>query len=154
MKLSRFVLFSLLMGVLLLLGCGGASGTKVSGKVTYKNKPVSLANLTFVPADNLDEGRQFSGMTSSEGRITVDTQDQDGLPAGKYEITVDWWLQKNGKPVPDGEEGETMKENGTAIHYRASLTKDVKGESTVLNLSLDDANPTVVRDDDEGGEGR
>src|SRR5947208_12207104 len=53
------------------LGCGGGSSKTagVSGRVTYKGKPVAKANVSFTPTEGA--GRAASGLTDGNGYYTL-----------------------------------------------------------------------------------
>jgi hypothetical protein len=72
----------------LTVGCGGASKTApVTGRVTYKGKPVPNANVSFSPVDS--GGRPATGITDSGGRFTLGTvSTNDGALIGKYQVSI------------------------------------------------------------------
>ena len=74
------------------LGCGegstGDSPVPVSGKITYKGKPVDGAQVTFL-AVAASGGRSASGQTTADGTFTLTTNKTgDGAVPGEYVVTV------------------------------------------------------------------
>lgn len=89
---SRFVAAVALAGVL--TGCGGKGPANVEkqqtqparGFVKYKGAPLKDAAVTFHALDGKVSG---NGKSDGVGSFTVSTYGQnDGLPAGKYKVTV------------------------------------------------------------------
>src|SRR5262245_32889412 len=59
-------------------GCGPSGGT-VSGKVTYRGKPVTMGHVTMIGSDNV----QYVGDITSEGTYSI-----PHVPGGPVKITV------------------------------------------------------------------
>jgi len=88
-------------------GCGGSSsGTAaVSGRVTYKGKPVANANVSFTPAEGAS--RAATGLTDANGRFTLGTfSTSDGALPGNYRIGV--IARGPDRPPKPGETGSGM----------------------------------------------
>ena len=68
---------------LFLAGCGGSWGT-ASGTVTLDGAPLKDGTVSFHPAG---DGPTAYG-TVTDGAFTVSTGQRDGLPAGKYKVTI------------------------------------------------------------------
>ena len=74
-------------------GCGrsGPKTVSVSGKVTYKGKPVSKGNVVFQPVD-LPKGRPFRpsrGELREDGSYRMSTFSRDDGPMpGKYRVII------------------------------------------------------------------
>jgi hypothetical protein len=79
----------LAFGCALLTDCSGSSGPRVAsvnGTVTYKDKPLANADVTFAPEDG---GRVASGRTDANGRFTLGTfSTGDGAIIGKHRVSV------------------------------------------------------------------
>jgi hypothetical protein len=90
MKPSGSAWISLLALALGCLGCGsGERLHPVSGKVTYKGKPLSGALVTLHPKDNNDPRvERPNGFTQEDGTFTVVTGQKQGAAAGQYVVTV------------------------------------------------------------------
>ncbi len=71
-----------------LAGCGGdPKVVKVTGTLTYKQKPVTNAILTFLP----DKGRQSWAETDEQGRFKINyDRHQDGAVVGKHKVWVEF----------------------------------------------------------------
>lgn len=81
--LSQIALFPI---CLLLAGCGGSGIVAVSGKLTFKGKPVTNAFVNFVPADG---GRPSMGETDASGKFTLTYDPQTkGVRTGKHKVFV------------------------------------------------------------------
>ena len=88
--------------MLLLAGCGTPSG-QVSGKVTFKDQPAAGAELKFESASNAEE--QFFGIAGDDGAYALSYRTLDGLPPGRYVVTITHFTLPGGRPLPSGEEG-------------------------------------------------
>jgi hypothetical protein len=73
------------VGFLLLAGCSGSKGTKVtlSGKLTYKDAPVSGVSLVLYPAVGLKEEEPLSIPVAQDGTFEV-----ADVPMGDYKVVV------------------------------------------------------------------
>lgn len=81
--------------VLILVGCGGDRDKpklgKVSGKVTYKGKPVSSGHIVFTPSTGKggETGQTATGEIESDGSYTMTTFNTgDGAILGQHVVTV------------------------------------------------------------------
>ncbi|AMV40305.1 carboxypeptidase regulatory-like domain-containing protein [Planctomyces sp. SH-PL62] len=70
-----------------LAGCGGEPGlVKVTGRVTYKGRPVSKGQVYFTPEKG---GRAADSALDSDGNYRLGTFDLgDGAYAGSYQVSV------------------------------------------------------------------
>jgi hypothetical protein len=73
----------LLVGALVMAGCGSARGT-VTGKVTMGGKAVPLAMVTFHGKDSQGKDVQRNATTGLDGSYHV-----TGVPAGDMTVTVE-----------------------------------------------------------------
>jgi hypothetical protein len=139
-------LLIVLLVTALTTGCGGASKTSaVSGRVTYKGKPVPNANVSFTPVEG--DTRAAEGLTDSDGRFTLRTfETNDGALPGKYRISV-IARGPNRPPKPgetgSGMPGEMMPGDPTIpLKYFApdtsGLTREVTRGSNRVDLELKD----------------
>jgi hypothetical protein len=128
-------------------GCGGSGGgtAAVSGRVTYKGKPVPNANVSFTPAEGAT--RAATGLTDSNGRYTLGTfSASDGALPGKYRISV--IARGPDRPPKAGETGSGMPGEmmpGDPIIPKkyfapdtSGLTQEVKRGSNRVDLELKD----------------
>jgi hypothetical protein len=68
-------------------GCGSARTAPVKGVVTFDNKPLPNAFVTFVAQDK--GGHDAHGMTDASGAFQLSTfQPRDGALPGLYKVTV------------------------------------------------------------------
>jgi hypothetical protein len=70
------------------LACGSAEGmAPVSGKVTYKGKPVPKGSITF--ASTTEGGRNATGQLDANGYYKLQTENPgDGALIGDYLVTI------------------------------------------------------------------
>jgi hypothetical protein len=86
----RAVLGLALLSALAALGCGGGKAAKVTGKVTYRGKALTMGSVVLVSED---------GKTSARGAIQPDgTYTIDKAPVGKVQAAVS-------NPPPPGARG-------------------------------------------------
>lgn len=76
----RFVMLSLLLFPLFAFTAGCGSGGSVSGKVTYKGKPVTRGTVQFFPEG---QGGNYTSMIESDGSYSIPK-----IPPGPAKITV------------------------------------------------------------------
>ena len=81
----RFSLVWCVLGLLFLsTGCG-SSLVQVSGKVTLDGAPLNTGNISFAP---VGEGQVAIGTINSKGEYTLQSGSANGVPPGKYRVTV------------------------------------------------------------------
>ena len=89
----------LLIGLALtpFIGCGGSKAApgmaSATGAVTFQDKPVSGANVTFYPAGGGDAARASQAITNDEGKFQLVTQlgggrSKPGIPPGHYDVAI------------------------------------------------------------------
>jgi len=74
-----------------LSGCG-AGGTKLiqaTGSITVDGKPAEGAVLLFHPEDN-EIASVSSGVATPDGKFSIVTNAEPGIPAGTYKVTITW----------------------------------------------------------------
>lgn len=106
-RFVHYALYCHLLAVVALVstvGCGGSEGPKlitVKGKVTYKEKVLENAKVTYFPLAGT-EGIGGSGTTDGEGNYTIQYgRGGDGLPAGEYKVTVSKRVMPDGSAPPE-----------------------------------------------------
>lgn len=93
--MSRYTLTSILLGSVLLAGCGSNLPSvqvfPVTGVVQHDGKPIAEASVVFHPDVPLPAGIHHPlAMTDAEGRFALTTlKPGDGAPVGDYRITVE-----------------------------------------------------------------
>jgi hypothetical protein len=110
-------------GLLAAVGCGGATG-QPTGKVTRNGKPVPDAEITFTSATN--SRATVHGSTGPDGVYHLSYIRDGGLPPGKYTVTVAFYTLRNGKPLPDGEEGAALRgDDEKVIRHAVEYDRDI-----------------------------
>ncbi|HVK07427.1 MAG TPA: hypothetical protein VM597_01490 [Gemmataceae bacterium] len=137
------------LAVVVAAGCGDDGKlprAPVSGRVTYKGKPVVGAAVSFLP-DTVG-WRAGVGKTDEQGRYLLGTYDpDDGAPVGKCRVALS--LRGPGKPLKPGlgaaaaEELMEMGDPLIPIRYfdpdKSGLTFTVeKGKDNVYDIDLRD----------------
>ena len=116
----RYQVFSVLLGLFCLTGCGDGrpSTVPVSGTVTVGGEPMEGVEVLFIPAEPIEGyARPSNGKTDAQGMFTVGTYEkEDGLPLGKYKIG---FIKREllGKP-PENEYSENPEEDVRTIKYK------------------------------------
>jgi len=125
-KSSRlyFRLLALLLTSGLLFGCGDGrpSLVPVSGKVTLNGAPIEGALIGFEPDGIEGYNRPSISTTDSGGNFVVGTYDKaDGMPVGKYKVTV---LKKEvlGK-LPENFNSEDTAANVQPVRYQWTVPR-------------------------------
>lgn len=90
-----------------LAGCGGEPGlVKVTGRVTYKGKPVPKGQVYFTPEKG---GRAADGALDADGNYRLGTFDLgDGAYAGAYQVSV--VARGEDKAPPTGKKARVVME--------------------------------------------
>ncbi len=118
-------------GLCLLLGCGPAFESSVSGKVTHGGQPLSKGNVSFHPVAG---GPVAYGTIQSDGTYSVKTGTGQGLPPGEYKVTV----SATDPPPPDVEDAPGVLI--TPPQYNnvktTPLTKTISPGANVINIDL------------------
>lgn len=156
MTVSRMA--ALLLGILFLTtGCSEANKNpptfNVTGKVTYKNKPVADATVVLV-AESAD-GKGAVGNTDADGNYSVGTFGTgDGAVSGEYKVKV-FKYEMVAEPPNDGDDimteeeeeeiyngVEEVEEGGNLLPskyedpYKSGFTVTVVDAPVVLDLDL------------------
>jgi hypothetical protein len=141
--LKRLVLLSL---VVLALGCGEKRNTPptapVTGKVTYKGKPVIGGTVTFNPEEAL-KGNPGSGDIAEDGTYSLTTYEVgDGAVLGKHTVTVQVFPGQRGGPEAALPGMESKLPSPIPKKYAdpstSKLTFEVKEGDNVADLTLED----------------
>lgn len=88
-------------------GCSGKPGEKpvfpVRGRVTFENKPMAKALVSFHSADPADRSTPAHATADDQGNYVLHTyRADDGAPAGDYIVTV-YWPAPRPRAAPKGE---------------------------------------------------
>jgi hypothetical protein len=123
-----------LLGVLLaLLGCGTPTG-RPAGKITLRDRPVAGADLVFEFEQNPDE--RYFGLSDTTGAYHVSYGTKAGLPVGRYKVIIVHQTLPGGKPLPAGEEGDTLKSEGRTIQLSYRFEKDIQAGANAIDFEL------------------
>ncbi len=135
---TSYLRFLWLGGLVCLAGCGPSSG-QVTGKVTLNGHPVTGAKLVFESKDN-PEAIIYYGVTGLGGVIQVDDRSQGGIPVGQYKVTVTHYTLKDATPLPEGEQGEVLKQEGNAVEHTKTFDQDISAGSNTVRFELGESN--------------
>jgi len=126
MRWHRCGLGSLLVGLILIAGCGGP--VDVQGQVVRDGKPVPGAQVSFIPVQG---GQEAGDITDDEGRFRLKNPQKLGIVPGEYKVTV------SKMDYPPG-----MKRPGP-LEMSLALTAKMK-ETLPLDYTRDDKTPLRV----------
>lgn len=84
--LKNSIKLSLLLSLLLTVGCSERSESYASGKVLLDGNPVGPGRVTFVPPDN-PKAPSF-GPLDTRGNYSISTNKVLGLTAGTYKVSI------------------------------------------------------------------
>jgi len=130
------------------IGCGGTVAT-VTGKATLGGQPVGGAEV--VVESTSDPSESFFGMTTEDGSVFASYGTESGMPVGHYKVHVTYFTQRNGQPLPAGEEGQALRQAGRAIGKVYTFEHDFVTGKNELDLKREEAtNVTEVTPEDMG----
>jgi hypothetical protein len=121
------------------MGCG--QGTKLlpaSGTVTYQDKPLEGALVTF-----LGEGNVLgSGTTDAAGKYTISTLGRPGAVPGKNQVAIS--KTSGGSAAPTGMKAQSTPPTPEEIQkMQAEMKGSMQGNSTKQLLPAKYANPAA-----------
>jgi hypothetical protein len=126
---------------LLLTGCGDATG-RPQGKVMLKGQPVAGAEIVFQSEANPDA--PVTGLSGAGGEYTLDYAGRSGVPAGKCKVTITHHTLRNGKPLPEGEEGATLKSDPSkSVRNVYVFDRDIPAGGGTLDFELSEGKKSV-----------
>jgi hypothetical protein len=110
-------------------GCGGSDEVppvSVTGKITFKGKPVEEAIVTFMSTTG---GRSASGKTEKDGSFQLTTnRTGDGAIPGEYKITI----AKVEKAKGGGSTGVDISDGDFGADYGAMMAGAASGNTRKL----------------------
>ena len=140
----RALACGLLVGLLSAAGCGSSTG-QATGKVTWKGVPVDGAELTFAPV--ADPAATVHGTSGPDGAYHLNYIKDGGMPPGKYAVKVAVYTLRNGKPLPGGEEGATLRgDEGKVVKHTFTFDREVAAGANPHDFELNEGQK--VRDGD------
>jgi hypothetical protein len=137
MSISRRSIIALALLFTVALGCGRKQGMEtapVSGKVTYKGKPVPNGTVMFVPA----EGPAATGEIGPDGSYKLTTYaNNDGAVLGTHKVSITA-LQDTGGGLPEQRSGTppSLLPSKYLSHDTSGLTAEVKASDNQVNFDL------------------
>lgn len=140
----------LTLSLLSLAGCGG-DGKKLAtapakGKITFDGKPLAHATITLY--DESNKNNPSAATTDEDGNFKLSIGGTDGALPGKYKVTIQHFVDKDGKdiPVAEGMDPMQMEMQGQAKsdmpptyadYPQSVLTAEVKeGTNNTLDFAL------------------
>lgn len=113
--------FSLCVGIVTLVGCGNAPPeiVPISGSVTLGGKPLSKAEVQFLPlAEGLDGSYIATGVTDEEGKFSLSLRGDKG--AGCVACSCKVMIKE--APMPEEVRAAyNTKRHGMYLKYQSSL---------------------------------
>ncbi len=91
------VVWSTLLLLIPLGGCGTKGFAPVSGTVTLDGKPLANASVNFQPVDSAKSGLGSSSKTDANGRyrLRVVMDDKAGAVVGKHRVSISTWKEED-----------------------------------------------------------
>jgi hypothetical protein len=114
------------------LFAGGPPTGRPSGRVLLDGKPVVGCDMRFVPADDPDQA--FIGISGGGGDYQVSYRTFNGLPVGRYQVTITRYETADGKELDYGEESEAQTSDAKAVSY--SFETDIARGSNAVDFEL------------------
>lgn len=129
MSRSRLVM-AVLLGLLpLAVGCGGSSGNRVSGKVTFKGQPVPAGKVYIAP----DTAKGNSGQTGyadiKDGAYDTSSPGGQGAVSGAVVITVEGF---DPTPPPGADPDVSM----TTLFSGYKVQAELSGSDAVQDIDV------------------
>jgi hypothetical protein len=137
MSISCRSIVALALLLTAILGCSRKHGMEtapVSGKVTYKGKPVPNGTVMFVPA----EGPAATGEIGPDGSYRLTTYvPNDGAVLGSHKVSITA-LQDTGGGLPEQRSGTppSLLPPKYLSHDTSGLTAEVKPSDNQVNFDL------------------
>lgn len=122
-------------------GCGASTG-QVSGKVTFKSQPVSRGNLVLKSSAQPD--LEFFGMVREDGSYQISYRTYNGLPVGKYTVTISRHVLPGGKDLPAGEKGQVLIDAGKTIQQAFTFEKNIVAGNNGIDFELSEGKMQII----------
>jgi hypothetical protein len=133
-----FVRFIIAVGLFLATAAGcspklGLETAPVSGKVTYKGKPLPNGTVMFVPG----EGPAAYGEIGKDGAYRLSTGNIDGAVLGNHKVSITA-LQNVGEALPEQRSPtpSSLLPAKYLNHENSGLTAEVKRGKNEVNFDL------------------
>ncbi len=121
------------------VGCGSSNG-RVTGQIKMDGHPIRGAEIVFESLADAKE--RFFGSSVEGGNYQVDYRMKDGLTPGRYKVLIKRYTLPGGNPLPAGEEGEVLKNEGKAILQIYTFERDISPGKNDLDFELTEGKKT------------
>ena len=152
----KFHLLLTVAASIFLCGCGGdgrPSLVKVDGTLTLDGEPLEGALLSFIPDSANEIQRGSKGFSATGGKLVIGTYAaDDGLPIGKYKVTV--IKEEVAGDLPEGYNSEDPTQNVKPVKktiYTPLQYSDPDETDLVVEVTSDGMTPSTIAL--EGGSG-
>ncbi len=126
MQSSWIRLIALLSLSVLLAGCAGKGGAKVSGSVLLDGQPLANAEVRFDPKEDSSLG-VHAAMTDSEGKFTLKADSNIPVKPGAYTVTINKIVVQEGS-MKDAPPGKGTRANMVPSAYRSRSRTPLKAD--------------------------
>jgi hypothetical protein len=122
--MGKALVLATLFLLILVAGCSsGPAVGQVSGKVTFKGKPVTEGRITFF---NAKAGYNADVVLGKDGRYTIETP-EGGLMVGDYVVTITPLMHLiNPEPTKTPPAPEWKPAPNIPMRYRSEMTSPLK----------------------------
>jgi hypothetical protein len=132
-----------IVSVFVFVGCSGGNAENykivpLTGKVTMNGSPLADADVQFIPqATTLPGFLGSAGRTNGEGSYVAFSGNREGIPPGKYKVTVKKWVGPDGKAVvpSEGMDIDQLKASGGAQEGVPALYSDPNQTTTEVTIA-------------------
>ena len=140
----RTIVFGVVLLLLASTTVGCSSKSTVKGEVLLKSKPLSQAEVIFELKSDPVENR-YTGGSFKTGNYVIDTRGKGGIPPGDYKVIVKWWVLRDGKPLPGGEEGQSLKyDRSRSFEFNVVFEKTVEAGENIIDLPVEKGKRVAV----------
>lgn len=137
---SRLALMQALM-LLAVAGCGSEPVGEVAGTVTLAGQPLGTGTIVF---ENPETGVSISANLAADGSYKLQTAEAEGLPPGKYQVSVRPGVIGTGETPLAGSAEDTSTTAAPAIpaRYHSGSTSGLsaqvgEGENRPFHFDLE-----------------
>lgn len=142
--MRRLIPFLGIVSLGLFSGCGGPPTGTIQGFVGNDGDPVSHARIELRPKQGKEP--TFNGESIEGGRYIMDTQARQGIPVGTYEVFITYYTLPEGKPLPGGEEADSLISDGTAKPQRVKFDLEVTAEEQNIDFDVSKGDPVPLEE--------
>jgi hypothetical protein len=126
------------LALVFLAGCGSSTG-KVQGRVTLDGKAAAGAQVEF--RSEVNQKVRCSALALENGVYQVDYGIWDGLPVGSCRITVTHYTLRDGSPLPEGEEGNALRDTNKVLKKRVEFFEELASGVNQVDLEISKGAP-------------